>query len=69
MKRMMNNRIDYLISRRNAKMNRILNQYEAKIKRELSKSKGVNTMPKYKSRLMSCSKSKSKGWGGVKLKT
>ncbi len=67
MKRM-NNRIDFLISRRDAQMNRILNKYNIKIQNELSKNKGVDTMPKYKSRLMSCSRTKSKGWGGVKLK-
>jgi hypothetical protein len=66
MKRM-NNRVDFLISRRNAQMNRILNQYGFKIEKELNK--GGNTMDKYKSRVMSCSRSKSKGWGGVKLKS
>lgn len=32
-----NNRIDYLMSRRNAQINRIMNIYNAKIEKELKK--------------------------------
>ena len=44
-----NNRIDFLISRRNAKLNRVMNKFELQIEREISKGgKPVKKMCKDK---------------------